>query len=174
MSPEQFEQFKHQWAQAKRGADFLAQQFGEVEARYKQHRSALLEKNARATVEMLKWHEPRWDDDHKFYGQLREFAVREGLMSEDAFDRETDYLRIRGLIAMMDAHQAPGAIEEAATTQRPPRRSRQRTRNAQGQFQQGRETAKQNVLGSRNAKADGSLRGMLLANLAAEGNQRRR
>lgn len=174
MSPEEFEAFKQNWAQAKRGADFLAQKFGEVEQRYQQHRGALLEKSARATVEMLKWHEPRWDDDHKFYGQLRNFAVREGLMSEDAFNRETDYLRIRGLIAMMDAHQANGVIEEAATTQRPPRRSRQRPRNQQGQFQKGRETAKQNVIGSRNAKADGSLREMLLANLAAEGNSRSR
>jgi len=174
MSPEQFEDFKRQWAAAKQGADFLAQQFQGVERALGEKLSAAKQKQARATVEMLRWHEPRWDDQNQFYGKLREFTVREGLMSAERFDQETDFLKLRGLIALMDAHEAPGAIDEAAQRPRPPRRSRNRGRNSQGQFQGNREAAMQAVRSSTNARADGSLRQMLMTNLATEERGRKR
>jgi hypothetical protein len=174
MSPQQFEDFKRQWAAAKQGADFLAKQFQEVEGALAQRRDAAMQKRARTTVELLRWHEPRWDDQNQFYGKLREFTVREGLMSPEQFDHETDFLKLRGLIALMDAHEAPGVIDEAASRPRPPRRSRNRARNNQGQFQGNRQAALDAVRQSSNAKADGSLRSWLQSNLAAEDGKRRR
>ncbi len=174
MSPEQFEDFKRQWAAAKQGADYLAQQFQEVEQALGQRMSAAKQKQARATVEMLRWHEPRWDDQNQFYGKLRDFVVRENLMAPERFDQETDFLRLRGLIALMDAHEAPSVIDEATQRPRPPRRSRNRGRNQQGQFQGSREAAMDAVRQSTNARADGSLRSMLLANLQQEERGRKR
>lgn len=174
MSPEQFEDFKRQWAAAKQGADFLAQQFQEVEGALTQRRQAAMQKRARTTVELLRWHEPRWDDQNQFYGKLRDFTVREGLMSAEQFDQETDFLKLRGLIALMDAHEAPQVIDEAAHRPRPPRRSRNRARNNQGQFQGSREAALDAVKQSTNARADGSFRNFLLTNLAAEEASKRR
>lgn len=174
MSPEQFEDFKRQWAAAKQGADFLAQQFQEVEGALAQRRDAAMQKRARTTVELLRWHEPRWDDQNQFYGKLRDFTVREGLMSPEQFDQETDFLKLRGLIALMDAHEAPQVIDEAASRPRPPRRSRNRARNGQGRFQGGREAALDAVKQSTNARADGSFRNFLMTNLAAEEAQKRR
>jgi hypothetical protein len=174
MNGEQFEEFKRQRAAAQQGAEFLISKFNEVDQQIAAHQTEAMKKRARATKEMLRWAEPRWDDQNQFYGKLREFTVREGLMSEEAFDRETDFLRMRGLIAIMDAHEAPDVIDEAANERRPPRRSRNRARNNQGQFQRAGESARQAVRESKNAKADGSLRAMLQANLLAEGDKRQR
>lgn len=168
MTAEQFEQFKRAYAEAKRGTDMLVAGFQQIEQEHAKRKREVRDKQAQATVEMLKWHETRWDDNNQFYAKLREFAVGEGLLSEAQFNDETDYLRMRGLIAMMDAFEAPAVIEKAAKTPKPPRRSRSQPRTPQGQFQKGRETARQNVLESRNAKGDGSLREMLVANLEAE------
>lgn len=173
LSADQYEAYKVQLATAQQGVEALSKKFDELDAMVSAKRTEAEKRKARATREMLRWSEPRWDDQNQFYGQLREFSVREGLMSEAQFDRETDFLRLKGLIAIMDADAAPKAITEAANEQRPPRRSRNRQRNQQGQFQKGREAARQNVLSSTNARKDGSFRAMLQANLAAEGEKRR-
>lgn len=138
LTQEQFQQFQQSFAATKQGADTLRKMFSEVDSKLKQAREEAFNRRAASTREMLKWHEPRWSGE--FYSQVRNFAVAEGLMSEEAFAKETDFLRMAGLIAMMDRAGVDDLVTEKRNEIRPskgtPRQqAAPRRRNAQGQFQ---------------------------------------
>ena len=167
LSQEQFQQFQVAFQNTKQGADAIHAAFDDAQQKLDRSRADAFQRQAKSTREMLRWHEPRWNQE--FYGKLRQFAVSEGLMSEEAFNRENDFLRMAGVIALMDRANVDEIVTSRQTDTRPSKstaraQARQRRRNARGQFQ----SAQQNVMQSTNAKRDGSLREMFKANLAAE------
>jgi len=170
LTQEQFAQFQTAYANTRAGAERIQQAFSQAEERLTAARADAFQRRAKSTREMLRWHEPRWNQE--FYGTLRRFAVDEGLMSEDMFNRETDFLRMAGLISLMDRANVDDLIQQKKTEKRPskgtPRSQAQpRRRNARGQYQ----SAQQRVFESKNARRDGTLREAFQAKLAAEDNR---
>jgi hypothetical protein len=173
MDPQQFEQFKRGYAEAKRGADALRQAFQNADAELEKRRGEAFDRKSASTVQMLRWHEPRWNDE--FYGQVRNFAVNEGLMTAEGMDRENDFLKILGLVSMMDRAQLPETIVEQIENPKPPQRQRnqQQPKDSRGRFTTNVENSRQAVLSSGNARGDGSLRNHFMANLEKERQQQR-
>lgn len=165
LTQEQFAEFQRQYASTKAGADRIRAAFAEVDTKLIATRGAAYEQKAGSTREMLKWHEPRWNNE--FYGGLRSFAVTEGLMSEDQFNNETDFLRLVGLMSLMDRANVDDLVTSKKNEMRPSKgtpRQRQapRSRNAQGQYQSAEQNLRANP-GDRNARQD-----YFRAKLAAE------
>ncbi len=170
LTPEAFQEFKNQYAQARRGADLLRAEFDKAENSLKTVRQQADQAKASSTLEMLRWHEPRWDHENTFYAKVRDFAVNEGLVSTEEFDGENDFLRMVGLIAMMDRHDLPSVITEQIENPKPPapQRNAQRPRNDNGRFTTNVTNTQNAVLQSGNAKGDGSLRNHFMARLERE------
>lgn len=173
LDPQQFQDFKNQYAQARQGADTLRKAFDDAGEQLKSRRSEAFDAKAASTLEMLRWHEPRWDKENTFYGQVREFAVNESLVSAEEFDGENDFLKMVGLIALMDRHDLPQVITEHIENPKPPapQRNSQRPRNDNGRFSTNVATTQNAVLASPNAKGDGSLRNHFMAKLERERKQ---
>ncbi len=169
LSQEQYAQFQIQKDNAIRGRDALLDAFEKADAEAREHQEAAFKRMSSSTAQLLRFHEPRWDREGRFYGQLREFAVNEGLMKPEQFDRENDFLRMAGLISMMDRHTLPDTIKETLEEPKPPERGHELPmRDAQGRFQNNVAGATNNVLQSQNARQDGSARAMFMARLEQE------
>ncbi len=169
MTQEQFEIWKQQREGAERGKAALEARFAQLDAEQEAQTDKVFKRKSSSTAQLLRWHEPRWDKDNLFYGKLREFAVNEGLMTPEAFDQENDFMKIVGLISMMDRHTLPETIRETRENPRPPERQHELpTRDAQGRFQSNVAGTTNAVLASQNARADGSAYNMFMAKLEDE------
>ena len=166
---EQYTQFQQQYDAAKRGKQALVEAFNKADAEAAQHGEVAFKRQSSSTAQLLRFHEPRWDKEGQFYGQLREFAVNEGLLKPEQFDRENDFLRILGLISMMDRHNLPATITETLEEPKPPERGHELpTRDSQGRFQTNVAGTTNAVLQSQNARMDGSAHAMFMARLEQE------
>lgn len=169
LNQEQYVQYQAQMQSATEGKRAFEQALAEADTEAKGHEDAARKRKSSSTLQLLKFHEPRWDNEYVFYGTLREFALKEGLMTAEQFDGENDFLRILGLISMMDRHNLPDTIKETLEETTPPERGHQvQTRDSQGRFQTNVAGTTNAVLSSQNARQDGSAHAMFMARLADE------
>jgi hypothetical protein len=172
MSPEQLQHWKQAYEQAKRGSAMLKQAFTEADNRAAVARDQVFNRISNSTQQMLMWQEPRWDANNEFYGALRKFVVQEGIMAPQQFDRENDFLRIVGLISMMDRAQLPAAIQETKQQTSPPDRQTNVPRDQRtGRFTRTETQAREAVLSSNNARRDGSAHNFFMQKLENERRQ---
>lgn len=169
LDQEGFASYKQQLQAAEQGRAQLLNAFKQADEEAARHDNDAFARTSGATLEMLRWHEPRWDKENTFYGQLRQFAVEEGLMTDEAFTRENDFLRMVGLIALMDRHNLPETIRESTENPRPPERTHNAPqRGTDGKFTTSVQNTQRNVLESPNARKDGSLHSHFMAKLQDE------
>jgi len=169
MPPEQIAAWKQAYEQAKRGSAMLKNAFAQADQEAATKKDQVFNRISNSTSQMLMWHEPRWDSQNEFYGKLRKFVVQEGLMAPQQFDRENDFLRIVGLISMMDRQQLPQVIQESKQQQPPSDRQTNVPRDQRtGRFTRSETQARDAVLASTNARRDGSAREMFMQKLANE------
>lgn len=170
MTQEQHASYVQAYEQAKRGAQMLRDAFDKADDEYNQAKAKGQQHLSNSTVQLLRWHEPRWDMENTFYAELRQFVIKEGLMSQESFDEERDFLKIVGLISMMDRHKLPDTIKETREQPRPSERqhNQQQPRDPQGRFQRNLQTNQNAVLNSQNARRDGSARDFFMSKLEDE------
>ncbi len=167
MTPEQHASYIQTLDNARKGRDAIHAEFDRVDNDAKEVKDRAFQRLSNQTIQLLKFHEPRWNGE--FYGVLRAFAVGEGLMSEKAFDAENDFLRMCGLISMMDRHTLPETIRETVENPRPPERQQNvPQRDSQGRFRSSVAATQNAVLNSRNARGDGTARDFFRAKLEDE------
>lgn len=169
MTQEQHAQFVQAKEQALRGAQALEHAFQQADEKVQQAKNTAFQRISASTKQLLRWHEPRWDNENQFYAKLRKFVINERLMDQEQFDRENDFLRIIGLISLMDRHELPSTIQETRENPRPSERQHNAPqRDSSGRFQTSVQAAQDAVLNSPNARRDGSAREMFRRKLEAE------
>jgi hypothetical protein len=166
-TPEEFQQYKNAVQRARQSHAQLTQIFEANRGKRKEHMDKVRSEQAKVAVDMLQSSEPRWSKD--FYADIGEFAVQENIMTSEEFQDEADWLRILGIAFMYDKANVGKVIAGDGISDPPPppksKKNAPRRRNSTtGKFQ----SAKQAVMNSPNAKADGSFRDMLAANLDRE------
>lgn len=169
MDAQQFTRYRQDLAKAEENANRLVQAMDNLAGDVTEKTSKMRKQLAAQSSEILQGIESRWNT--QFYHELRDWAIETGRYTPETFREVRDWQTLEGLIALKDIDAARKGVGKTETTvkdpaprKRKPRNRRQQPRNKRGQFQNARQTA----MASPGSRADGSLREMFKAQLAAE------